>query len=822
MAKLSFDGGGEPRELSESDVCRIGRDPGNEVPLDDTGSSRRHCRISHDGRDWVLEDLQSANGTYRNEERIDRVKLVDGDVIRVGKTEMTFSVAEGGAPTKAAPARKQAPAAAAPGVEDAGDAGDAGDEGGEIVLEGAEPAGAAPFELLFARGERAGERIPLRDDRVTFGRKSSNTVALKDAKVSGVHCEVVLEGGRPVLRDLGSTNGTFLEGKRIDEIVLDHGDRVVVGDNEFVLADSGRPAVDMTRPDTADVGQTMLNIPKPEVVRDTTQAPKKKGGLAATLGLVALLVALGGAGWFYWDVQRKAAPPEAPPPQTGNLLGLGWSFEIADDASDGASDPQDAWLFSAPDGASFDVASSGARSGLHALRARPDGKSAHARMKAGLKTSGRNYRLSAYVKCSGDAVGVMSAAFGRADDPSYEVIVPIDSSAEGAWAEVTGDVVAPSGATHLAVILTGVGTGDVHFDDVGVFDTGVARPPATTVNQFEFERTGEGLFVTRGDELLRVGPFTCDAADQSFDVGRHLAQDKLVVAAGATVGYAAGFTPQPRGAEWRVEWQAAGSVTAVEVPLLLLPALTEEPVGVVRGSTLEPYLDRIDADGVDGLVLGRGATRLRLAFQPAVRVEGARNGDVTRLSIRPPVAAGRLAITVQVDFVEEKTEAAELASGAREAQRAGRLGQALEIVARITNEFPFDEALTADAESRRNEILRERDRIEQSLAATMERAQFLGSPAAYREAEAEARAAAAAFDGTAAAEAFRAREVELAAARRTIVQSSKQRAADLLLARLETALARGEKRVAKEIADHLTSRYPDSESAGKAKRLVGG
>ena len=806
MAKLSFEGGGEPRDLHESDVCRIGRDPGNEVTLDDSGSSRRHCRISHDGRDWVLEDLQSANGTFLNDERVDRVKLADGDQIKIGASVMTFSVA-----------------------------GAAASEGGEIVLEGgesSEPAGApakaakaakakapenAPFEIAFTRGERAGERVPVAGERVTFGRKTSNTISLKDAKISGVHCEVGVEDGRPVLRDLGSTNGTFLEGKRIDEIVLDHGDRVVVGDSEFVLVDAGQPPVDLSAGQSPDVGQTMINIPKPDIVRDTTQAPnKKKGGVAAVLGLVVLIAALVGAGWFYLDVRKKSAPPEAPAPATGNLLADGWSFELTEDGAD----PREVWAFSSSDDASFDIASTGARSGQQALRASPSGGIAEARLKAGVKTSGRNYRVSGFVKASGDGVGTVSAVFLRDDDPTYEVAVPIGSSSESGWTEVTGDAVAPSGASHLVVALSAAGSDDVLFDDFGVFDTGVARPGVTTVNQFEFELAGQSVLLRRGDELLRLGPLSVEAAGIAVDAGRHLHGDRMVVAAGGSVGYASALEQNNHGANWRVEWPDASGIQAVRLPLLLLPALTGDPVGVVRGTALEPYLDRIDADGVDGLVLGQGATRLRIAFSAPVKVEGSRNGDVLALTLAPAVAAGRVTLDVQVDFVSEKTEAAELASKARAAQSGERLGEALAMLARITNEFPFDEAITSDAERRRNEITRRRDTVEQSLGASMERARFLGSPAAFREAESEARAAADAFDGTDAAEMFRAREVELAAERRTIVQMAEGRAATLLLARLTTALSRGDQRIARVIADHLTSRFEGSESAEEAQRLL--
>jgi transcriptional regulator with GAF, ATPase, and Fis domain len=68
----------------------IGRDPDNDVPLDDNKLSRRHCRIVRGAEGFFVEDLESSNGTYVNGERADRHALSLGDTIRIGFTE--FSV----------------------------------------------------------------------------------------------------------------------------------------------------------------------------------------------------------------------------------------------------------------------------------------------------------------------------------------------------------------------------------------------------------------------------------------------------------------------------------------------------------------------------------------------------------------------------------------------------------------------------------------------------------------------------------------------------------------------------------------------------------
>ncbi len=66
------------------DNVMVGRDRTCSIVLSHPAVSRRHARITLSGSAWVLEDLQSANGTYVNNTRVDKVKLKAGDVVRFG------------------------------------------------------------------------------------------------------------------------------------------------------------------------------------------------------------------------------------------------------------------------------------------------------------------------------------------------------------------------------------------------------------------------------------------------------------------------------------------------------------------------------------------------------------------------------------------------------------------------------------------------------------------------------------------------------------------------------------------------------------------
>src|SRR5688572_16260848 len=71
--------------------------------------------------------------------------------------------------------------------------------------------------------------VRLTAERTVVGRGDDATVQIDDPDASRAHAEVVREGDRFVLRDLGSTNGSFLEGRRVREAALCDGDLIRFG-----------------------------------------------------------------------------------------------------------------------------------------------------------------------------------------------------------------------------------------------------------------------------------------------------------------------------------------------------------------------------------------------------------------------------------------------------------------------------------------------------------------------------------------------------------------------------------------------------------------
>ena len=85
--------------------------------------------------------------------------------------------------------------------------------------------GAPPGSLVLPNGDR----VPLGEYIVTIGRGPDSTIVLGDPNASRNHAEVRLESGGYIVADLGSTNGTQVNGVRVGEHLLDDGDTVTFG-----------------------------------------------------------------------------------------------------------------------------------------------------------------------------------------------------------------------------------------------------------------------------------------------------------------------------------------------------------------------------------------------------------------------------------------------------------------------------------------------------------------------------------------------------------------------------------------------------------------
>lgn len=117
------------------------------------------------------------------------------------------------------------------------------DDSDQTLLRLAQQPSATPMErrpaLVSLRGELLAVPIPLDRDEVTLGRALEADVRINDSRASRLHARINVERNadhssvRCIIRDLGSTNGTLINGQPLTEAVLNEGDKISIGDQLF-------------------------------------------------------------------------------------------------------------------------------------------------------------------------------------------------------------------------------------------------------------------------------------------------------------------------------------------------------------------------------------------------------------------------------------------------------------------------------------------------------------------------------------------------------------------------------------------------------------
>lgn len=87
------------------------------------------------------------------------------------------------------------------------------------------------YQLVMHKGPNPGKIFELVQDEITIGRDISNRIVINDAELSRKHSRLTLQSGAYVIEDLGSTNGTFVDGQRlIGPHMLRPGETIMLGE----------------------------------------------------------------------------------------------------------------------------------------------------------------------------------------------------------------------------------------------------------------------------------------------------------------------------------------------------------------------------------------------------------------------------------------------------------------------------------------------------------------------------------------------------------------------------------------------------------------
>ena len=116
----------------------------------------------------------------------------------------------------------------------------------------------------------------LKADKTTIGRVEDNTFQIAEPSVSSHHCEVLLRGNEVVIKDLNSTNGTFINDEKISESVLKPGQTLRLGQIELRLED-GASAPAPAAPAAAASAPAAAPAPAPAKKSETVTRTTSRG-----------------------------------------------------------------------------------------------------------------------------------------------------------------------------------------------------------------------------------------------------------------------------------------------------------------------------------------------------------------------------------------------------------------------------------------------------------------------------------------------------------------------------------------------------------------
>ncbi|MBQ74985.1 MAG: hypothetical protein CMQ20_08170 [Gammaproteobacteria bacterium] len=208
MLKIQFkDGRADPISLIEPGRT-VGKGGVNDIVIDEEGVNGFHADLKVEGSQVTITDINSATGTMVNGEKITGLMpLGAGDTIVIQGVELEV-------------------------IED-----DELGGGKTLVLSGTAlmELGTGSWSLVADSGPEKGQVIPIMD-RVEIGRALECDIYILEPALSRKHAELELVGDDLLLRDLGSVNGTYVNGEKVDEVKLKDGDRMQFDKIHFIVS----------------------------------------------------------------------------------------------------------------------------------------------------------------------------------------------------------------------------------------------------------------------------------------------------------------------------------------------------------------------------------------------------------------------------------------------------------------------------------------------------------------------------------------------------------------------------------------------------------
>ena len=199
--------------LLEGATATIGRSSSNDIYVPEQHVSRQHAVINHRDGIFMITDMDSANGTFVNSERVtEPFPLMVGDEIILFVPALQFVSADETDLKRAA-------------------------ETGRLIMPKANKGQGC---LIIANGPQEGQTISLMLDEITIGRATSKAtweIGLQDPSVSRPHARLTHTVETWLLNDLGSSNGTLVNNTVVPENgrILEDGDTISLGSSQLIF-----------------------------------------------------------------------------------------------------------------------------------------------------------------------------------------------------------------------------------------------------------------------------------------------------------------------------------------------------------------------------------------------------------------------------------------------------------------------------------------------------------------------------------------------------------------------------------------------------------
>lgn len=570
----------------------------------------------------------------------------------------------------------------------------------------------ASFVLEILDGDRAGETVSLGESTLRIGRKPGNDLVLTDEKTSGVHAEIVCDGGRYVLRDLGSTNGTTMDGRRITEVVLGSGDSFSIGRVRIQFRDASTPAAAVASSVGVEVGSL-----------DLARLKAAQGkGRSTTFGLVAVLALA--AGGYFWMQSRGDGGEAGGDGQRGPRAIL----EVVGNRLEGGagSCEQDAGWNLRVAGSGFQSGGSAhtGQGGLEAQRSTGGQDFAVAATAGEIRVlPGRSLLAQAHLRTIGAARVALRVSFWSSGDAApFRFRVGTRLEAHEGWQRVEVATAPPPGCDRCSIEVVALLPDEgsrAHCDDVALTEAGAGQAVDAKVGE-NGSVIGVGASVAvrsmdKEDPAVMLWLLPADIAPELR--GLHAA-DLLTL---GDVGGSVDITVDETSAQFRVNGcQKVELGFPADSGSGMLADSGSGFVGVGAGGAVT----------AKRALLGDRSTRCLLTTEEPALMQGRVAGGVFRLQL------GATSWRMQLGFRQERQDARDRLRAA-EALADAEPGKALATIREALSLVPHDAEAAALLAARRGELQqRAQDRLQQ-LAKDLDEAEFFDTRGGFQRIVAE-------------------------------------------------------------------------------------